>query len=255
MHGFYNFSVVSLGRKSLSKSRKTGENNVFISNSKFFGERGAHACWFGHTTVSCSCAAPAAVRLCAFCLCFHQFVEGLVWLGLDGAIPITIQHTAEYLFAFIAYTFWPIYIPLAMYCFERSSIRRLMLAALVLGIVVGLYFLWSFTIYSPLLVEIDCSGEVCAGLAYNHQKPYLENSIIYYYSLAVVTPLLITRNKRIKFLITPVYLLSYPVAEHLSVFDTFASVWCFIAAMSSVSILFAFESNRMPSRSYERSAA
>ncbi len=183
--------------------------------------------------------------LVPFIFSAHQFSEGLVWLGVIGVAPESIQHMAMYFFAFIAYSVWPVYIPVAMYQYERNSIRRLMLPALVLGIGVGGYLLWAMIGYSQLTLQVDCNQQGCGALAYRHELPYLQDTIRYFYLLAIVTPLFLTRNPKIRWMLAPVFLASFPIGAYLTNVYSFASVWCFIAALVSGCIFFTFKSRQV----------
>ena len=185
-----------------------------------------------------------AFALIPFIFSAHQFSEGLVWLGVTGVVPESIQHTAMYFFAFIALSGWPVYMPLAMYKYEQSSIRRLMLLPLTLGVIVSGYLLWSFTWYSPLVLQVNCNQQGCAALAYRHDLPYLRDTIRYFYLCAIIAPLFLTRNIKIRWLLAPVFLASFPLGAYLSNVYTFASVWCFIAAIVSAVIFFTFNSKQ-----------
>ena len=82
-----------------------------------------------------------------FMFAAHQFSEGLVWLGVSGTVAEPIQWAAIHFFSFIAFALWPVYVPLAMYRYEKSRLRRFILPLQFIGIIVGLYLLWCYTFF------------------------------------------------------------------------------------------------------------
>jgi len=44
----------------------------------------------------------------------HQLIEGILWLSLTGVISDSYKAGAIYAYAFIAFVFWPIFVPFAM---------------------------------------------------------------------------------------------------------------------------------------------
>lgn len=174
----------------------------------------------------------------------HQFFEGVVWLGVNGTVPNIVQTVAVYSFAVIAFSGWPVYIPIALYCYEHNPSRVYIIPVLTLGIVVAIYFIWAFTLYSPLQLVVDCDGEACAALSYRYQLPYLKGTINYFYLAAVTLPMFLSQNPRIRYFLAPVILLTFPLAKAISGVFTFASIWCFIAALASVCVFFTFSEQK-----------
>ena len=78
----------------------------------------------------------------------HQFIEGFVWLGLDGILSPTVTHDMGAAFMLYAQGLLPFLLPLSVLLFEpdRKS-RRRMLPFLVLGGATTLYILWALTAY------------------------------------------------------------------------------------------------------------
>ena len=82
----------------------------------------------------------------------HQFIEGFVWLGLDGILSPTVAHDMGAAFMLYAQGLLPFLLPLSVLLFEPDSMsRRRMLPFLILGGATTLYILWALTAY-PLQV-------------------------------------------------------------------------------------------------------
>jgi len=175
----------------------------------------------------------------------QQIAEGLVWLGVNGTVPSSVQVAATYLFATIAFFVWPIYSPWAMYRYERSDIRKFLLPIIALGVAVGTYTLYCFTIYSRLELSTVRIGQGHFSLLYDFEAPHAYGAIEYAYVAAATFGFFFTRNERIRWIVGPAFLLSFPVGKYLSTLPTFPSTWCFVAAVVSLGIFFfAFEEKR-----------
>ncbi len=84
----------------------------------------------------------------------HQFIEGFVWLGLDGRMPSSVTHGAGEAFVLYAQGLLPFLIPMGVLLFEGSAKRRRsMLPFAVLGACTTLYMLWALMSY-PLQIYV-----------------------------------------------------------------------------------------------------
>ncbi len=54
----------------------------------------------------------------------HQFIEGFVWLGLDGILSPKVTHAAGAAFVLYAQGLLPFLIPLSVILFEPTAARR-----------------------------------------------------------------------------------------------------------------------------------
>lgn len=78
----------------------------------------------------------------------HQFMEGFVWLGLDGVFPPIVTHDMGAAFMLYAQGLLPFLLPLSVLLFEPDlKSRRRMLPFLVIGVGTALYILWALTAY------------------------------------------------------------------------------------------------------------
>jgi len=78
----------------------------------------------------------------------HQFIEGFVWLGLDGVLSPEVTHRMGAAFVLYAQGLLPFLIPLAVLLFEPDQkSRRRMLPFLAVGTGTTLYMLWALIAY------------------------------------------------------------------------------------------------------------
>ena len=84
----------------------------------------------------------------------HQFIEGFVWLGLDGILAPTVTHNMGAAFVLYAQGLLPFLLPLSVLLFEPDDGgRKRMIPFLVVGTGTSLYMLWALIAY-PLQVFV-----------------------------------------------------------------------------------------------------
>src|ERR1700688_2246685 len=84
----------------------------------------------------------------------HQFIEGFVWLGLDGILSPTVAHDMGAAYMLYAQGLLPFILPLGVLLFEPDAkSRRRMLPFLIVGGATALYILWALTAY-PLQIFV-----------------------------------------------------------------------------------------------------
>src|ERR1700761_6262145 len=73
----------------------------------------------------------------------HQFIEGFVWLGLDGILSPQVTHDMGPAFVLYAQGLLPFLMPLSIILFEPGiKDRRRMMPFLIIGTLTTLYILW-----------------------------------------------------------------------------------------------------------------
>ncbi len=78
----------------------------------------------------------------------HQFIEGFVWLGLDGRLSPIVTHDMGAAYMLYAQGLLPFLLPLGVFFFEPNGrARTRMVPFLIIGGVTGLYILWALTAY------------------------------------------------------------------------------------------------------------
>jgi hypothetical protein len=171
-----------------------------------------------------------AAMPCLFAV--HEFIEGFVWLGLNGTLSPQVTHNAGAAYVLYAQGLLPFLLPFSIYLIEPTRRqRRRMLAFVILGGVLALYMLWGLIAF-PLEISMRA------------------NSILYFngitttklvavlYVIATCGSLFFSGFRAL------VMLGWYNLAGLLVVMlvkrYAFTSVWCAYAAVVSVVIYFFF---------------
>jgi hypothetical protein len=168
---------------------------------------------------------------------FHQFSEGMVWLGLDGVIGPDAMRTAAYVFRVYAQGLLPTLMPLAVVLMEPAGWRRRVMIGLVaIGAVVSAWDLWGLAFYpSQTFVQNH-------SIAYrNPLTGNLDISLLYI--LATCGSLLLSSHKVVRWYgaLNVVGLTVVQIVRDYA----FASVWCFYAAALSAMIYWQFHGGRI----------
>lgn len=168
---------------------------------------------------------------------FHQFLEGMVWLGLDGQIgKIALDHVA-FLFTLYAQGLLPFLMPLAVLLMEPPGWRR----AAILGLtgIGAIVCLWDVT-----------------GLVFYPSQAFIEQHSIAYrnpltssypisllYILATCGALILSTHRVVR-AYGVLNVICLTIVELVKGY-AFASVWCFYAAVLSVMIYWQFSSRNI----------
>jgi hypothetical protein len=159
----------------------------------------------------------------------HQFIEGFVWLGLDGILSPSVAHNMGAAFMLYAQGLLPFLLPLSVLLFEPDvTNRRRMLPFLVLGGLTTLYVLWALTAY-PLQVYVRGNSIVYINQATNN------TAIAVLYVIATCGSLFFSKI-RMMVIFGAVNLTILLVVMEFKRY-AFTSLWCAYAAIGSVIIL------------------
>jgi len=159
----------------------------------------------------------------------HQFIEGFVWLGLDGALPPAVAHDMGAAFMLYAQGLLPFVLPLSVLLFEPNiKSRRRMLPFLVIGGATTLYILWALTAYSSQ-VFVKANSIVYINPATNNTAVAVAYVIATCGSLffSQITDMIIFGTANLVILLAVMLVKRY----------AFTSLWCAYAAVASVIIL------------------
>jgi hypothetical protein len=159
----------------------------------------------------------------------HQFIEGFVWLGLDGILSPAVAHDMGAAFMLYAQGLLPLLLPLSVLLFEPDGKgRRRMLPFLVLGGATTLYILWALTAY-PLQLYVRGNSIVYINQATNN------TAVAVFYVIATCGSLFLSKVRPMIIFgaINLVILLVVMAAKRYA----FTSLWCAYAAIASVIIL------------------
>lgn len=98
----------------------------------------------------------------------HQFIEGFVWLGLDGILSPAVTHDMGAAFMLYAQGLLPFLLPLSVLLFEPDKkSRQRMLPFLALGVGTTLYILWALTAF-PTQIYVRGNSIVYINQATNN---------------------------------------------------------------------------------------
>jgi hypothetical protein len=159
----------------------------------------------------------------------HQFIEGFVWLGLDGILSPEVAHDMAAAFMLYAQGLLPYLLPLSVLLFEpNAKSRRRMLPFLVLGVGISLYILWALTAF-PLQLYVRGNSIVYINPATNN------TAVAVLYVIATCGALFFSEIRMMVILgaVNLAILVVVMVVKRYA----FTSVWCAYAAVASVIIL------------------
>jgi hypothetical protein len=162
----------------------------------------------------------------------HQFMEGFVWLGLDGILSPAVAHDMGAAFMLYAQGLLPFLLPLSVFLFEadRKS-RQRMLPFLALGLGPTRSILWALTAV-PLQLYVRQNTIVYINQATNHM------AVAVLYVIATCGSLFFSKNKMmVVFGAANLAILLIVMAFKRY---AFTSLWCAYAAIASIIILVYF---------------
>ena len=159
----------------------------------------------------------------------HQFIEGFVWLGLDGILSPTVTHDMGAAFMLYAQGLLPFLLPLSVLLFEPDmKSRRRMLPFLVLGGATTLFILWALTAF-PTQVYIRGNSIVYINQATNNL------AVAVFYVIATCGSLFFSKIRMMVIFGAANLAILLVVMEFKRY--AFTSLWCAYAAVASVIIL------------------
>ncbi len=162
----------------------------------------------------------------------HQFIEGFVWLGLDGILSSQVTHNMGAAYMLYAQGLLPFLLPLSVFLFEPDGKgRRRMLPFLIVGLGTGMYALWGLAAY-PTEIYVQQNSIVYMNQATNH------TAIAILYIIATCGSLFFSKVRAM--VVFGVANLAILLIVRLVKHYAFTSVWCAYAAAASLIILVYF---------------
>jgi hypothetical protein len=162
----------------------------------------------------------------------HQFIEGFVWLGLDGILSPTVTHNMGAAFVLYAQGLLPFLLPFAVYLFEPDAkSRKRMLPFVLIGTGTTLYMLWALIAY-PLEIYVKGNSIVYINPATNN------TTLAILYVIATCGSLFFSRVQGMVIFGAANLVILLAVMEVKRY--AFTSLWCAYAAAASIIILFYF---------------
>jgi hypothetical protein len=167
----------------------------------------------------------------------HQFIEGFVWLGLDGVLSPTVTHNMGAAFVLYAQGLLPFLLPLSVLLFEPDArSRRRMLPFLLIGTLTTLYMLWALIAY-PLHIFVRGNSIVYINDGTNNTL------LAVLYVVATCGSLFFSKVKdMVVFGAANLAILLVVMAVKRY---AFTSLWCAYAALASVIVLAYFWKSRL----------
>ena len=159
----------------------------------------------------------------------HQFIEGFVWLGLDGMLSPAVTHDMGAAFMLYAQGLLPFLLPLSVFLFEPDKpSRKRMIPFLVLGTATTLYILWALTAF-PTQLYVKENTIVYINQATNNL------TVAIFYVIATCGSLFFSKVRAMVMFggANLVILLAVMALKRYA----FTSLWCAYAAVASVIIL------------------
>jgi hypothetical protein len=162
----------------------------------------------------------------------HQFIEGFVWLGLDGKLSPTVTHNMGAAYMLYAQGLLPFLLPMGVLLFEpNGSSRTRMVPFLVIGGATALYILWALTAY-PTEIYIRQNSIVYTNQATSHMI------VAILYVIATCGSLFFSKVRAM--IVFGVANLAILLIVDAVKQYAFTSLWCAYAALASVIVLVYF---------------
>ena len=162
----------------------------------------------------------------------QQAIEGGLWLTL----PTEASHLVDILthaYAFFSHVLWPVFVPLAVLLIERDRRRKLILMGLAAaGLVAGSYLLYFWGV-DPTKAKVE------GGHMLYISPHFFIAPILALYVLGTCVSSLVSSHGTVRWFGIAAALSFALAAVFYSLW--FISVWCFFAAVMSVTVLAYFK--------------
>ena len=172
---------------------------------------------------------PRQLPLAAIPMLFaiQQLSEGVIWLTFRYEAP-PLNAVMTHVYSFFSHVLWPIYVPVAVLLIEPPGRRRRALFVFVAtGLAVGAYLLY-FLVAFPVV-----SRPTGRHIEYLSPHFFAATTMTLYLLSTTVSPMLST-HRMVK-VFGVLALLSFSAAYYFYA-TWFISVWCFFAALLSVTV-------------------
>ena len=174
---------------------------------------------------------PRELAFAAIPLLFaiQQLSEGVIWLTFRYEAPL-LNTVMTQLYSFFSHVLWPVYVPIVVLLIEPPGrCRQALLVFVAAGVAVGAYLLY-FMIAFPIV-----SRPIGQHIEYVSPHFFAAVVMTLYLLSTTVSPMLSTHRMVVVFGVLA--LLSFAVAYFFYT-TWFISVWCFFAAILSVTVFF-----------------
>jgi len=160
----------------------------------------------------------------------QQAIEGVVWLSFGAPLLHTI---ATYAYMMFSHVLWPIFVPVSIMLLERDPLRKKILWMFsLMGLAVGSYLAYY------IITDVATVQVINHSLCY--RSPNFYPTLIMMFYLMVTCGSCFFSSHRIINFFGLALALSFAIAAWFF-FETFFSVWCFLAAILSVLVYWYFK--------------
>ena len=160
----------------------------------------------------------------------QQVCEGFVWLGFAQHHAEMVQVSAL-LFLFFAVSFWPFWIPFLAWIGEPSEKRRRVFAIICfIGLTGGLAAYLPLVLNTHILIAHVANHSIHYNIANSPVFDIVPMELWHCCYLAIVSAPLLASAKR-NLVYVGVALVLAALVSHIFFWYSFASVWCFFAAI------------------------
>lgn len=181
-----------------------------------------------------------------FAFAIQQFIEGFIWLAMnDGQTDKTIFLGKIYLF--FSHFFWPLMIPFTAYMLELNDKRKKVFLFISI-----LSVFYSLLLYLPLVlgenkITVEIATHSIRYVMDSFYDSYMDRKVSgSFYVLLVTIPFLFSTDRNIKIL-GIILVLSY-IPTYFMFYLAMTSVWCFMASIISIYIVYMMRSERNQQR-------
>lgn len=172
------------------------------------------------------------IALIPLIFAIQQIIEGFLWVSLIHDSTPQTQFWLSNIYGVFIGVIWPLFAPFSVYCAETNSKRRKIIVSLgIAGVGLMIYTIIGLA-NQPIVAEI-----INHSINYKHDVGIYQLVIILYL-LATCVPFILSSYKYLSIagiIITIGFFVAYFTFQ-----ETFASVWCFFAAIASTLIYFHF---------------
>jgi hypothetical protein len=174
----------------------------------------------------------------------HQFIEGLMWLNLEGKGAREVSLALGYVYTFLSGFVWPIWMPACLIPLTTKHKRTL----------------WGFVFSGVIFASYSYYLILKGGLEPRIMGGHIDytNMTLYYfiiYCFISITPFFLVQHPAAwVFKVFGVLLFSSFLAGYIIHIRCAASIWCFFAAISSIWILILLRELNKKVLSYEETS-
>jgi hypothetical protein len=165
-----------------------------------------------------------------FLFAIQQAAEGVVWLSFSSAIFEPWRMCASYFFLVFAFVVWPVWVPLAVYCYEpkeRAFLKKILIAT---GGIASLYLAVGLMVHAVLPRVLGC--HILYSFPAAHPKIIISSVL---YVCATIGSFLISSAPAMN-VFGVLVAIAYAVSA-VYYYHVFVSVWCFFAALLSAGVV------------------